>query len=239
MSFENRNILVVGGSAGIGAAVLEMLAERGANLWTVSRNKPEDIPEGAQWMEYDVTADDSSGLAEFLPEKLHGIVYCPGTINLKPFGRLTIDDFRSDFDVNLLGAVRVLQAAIGSLRKSKDGSVVLFSTVAVGTGMSYHASIATAKAAVEGLARSLAAEYARQNIRFNVVAPSMTETRLAGDLLSSEERRNHATDRHPLKRIGVPADIAAAAVYLLSPEASWMTGQVFGVDGGMGRLKPL
>jgi NAD(P)-dependent dehydrogenase (short-subunit alcohol dehydrogenase family) len=165
------------------------------------------------------------------------MVYCPGSIRLRPFRALKPDDFPADYQINLLGAVRSLQACLPALKKADDGaSVVFFSTVAVKTGMPFHASIASAKGAVEGLTRSLAAELA-PNIRVNAVAPSLTDTPLAAPLLGSDEKRRAADDRHPLKRVGQPGDIAAAALYLLGEAGAWVTGQILHVDGGMGALR--
>ncbi len=164
-------------------------------------------------------------------------MYAPGSINLKPFQRFSLDDFRNDFEINVLGAVAAIQANLGRLRKANGASIVLFSTVAVQTGMGFHASIATAKGAVEGLTRSLAAELAAAKIRCNALAPSLTDTRLAGALLSTDEKRDASNKRHPIGRVGTPQDLAAAAKLLLSDEGSWITGQVIGIDGGMGRLK--
>ena len=143
----------------------------------------------------------------------------------------------ADWQTNVMGAVRVLQACQNRLKKARRGaSVVLFSTVAVTTGMPFHASIAAAKGAVEGLARSLAAEWAPR-IRVNVIAPSLTDTGLAADLLDGEAKREAAAQRHPLKRIGTPAEVADLAVFLLGDAAGWMTGQVIGVDGGVSALR--
>jgi NAD(P)-dependent dehydrogenase (short-subunit alcohol dehydrogenase family) len=139
--------------------------------------------------------------------------------------------------VNVLGAVEVLQAVMSRLKKANGASVVLYSTVAVKVGMGFHASIAVAKGAIEGLAKSLAAEWAPANIRVNVVAPSLTDTPLAQNLLATDEKKDAAGKRHPIARVGTAADMAAASLFLLSPESSWVTGQVLGVDGGMGSLK--
>ena len=172
-----------------------------------------------------------------LPDVLHGLVYCPGTINLKPFQRLTPNDYRHDFEVNVLGAVSAIHMAYTAIKKSKNSSIVLFSTVAAKLGMGMHSSVSVAKSAVEGLAKSLAAELAPFNVRVNAVAPSLTDTPLAGFLLADENKREAGNKRHPLNRYGTPQDIASMAAYLLSDQASWITGQIIGVDGGMGSLK--
>jgi NAD(P)-dependent dehydrogenase (short-subunit alcohol dehydrogenase family) len=163
-------------------------------------------------------------------------VYCPGTINLKPFHRLKEEDFLHDFKVNHLGAVKVIQQALKALKKSENASIVLFSTVAVQTGLTFHSSVASAKGAIEGLARALAAELT-PSIRVNVVAPSLTDTPLADRLLSSDDKKKANAERHPLKSLGTADDMANAAKFLLTEESRWMTGQVISVDGGMGSLR--
>jgi NAD(P)-dependent dehydrogenase (short-subunit alcohol dehydrogenase family) len=172
-----------------------------------------------------------------LPEIIDGVVYCPGTINLKPFHRISIADFKQEMEVNFYGAIRLLQACLKGLKKSSSPSVVLYSTVAVQTGMGFHAGIASAKGAVEGLTRSLAAEWAPNKIRVNAIAPSLTETPLASALLSTPEKKEASDKRHPLGRVGRPEDIAEATVFLLSEKSSWMTGQILHLDGGMSHLK--
>ena len=236
MSFKDKNILVVGGSSGIGLALVKQLVQDGAKVINVSRNKAQDWPDGVQHIELDVLGDVSS-LGGQLPEQLHGLVYAAGSINLKPFTRLTPDDFLNDYRINVLGAVAVLQPALKALRASGTGSVVLYSTVAAKVGLSFHASVAAAKGAVNGLTLALAAELATQNIRVNAVAPSLTDTPLAGSLLSTDEKRDASNKRHPLGRYGQPDDIASATKFLLSEESSWMTGQIISVDGGMSTLK--
>ncbi|WP_298359841.1 SDR family NAD(P)-dependent oxidoreductase [Runella sp.] len=234
MSFHKKNILIIGASSGIGLAIAESLQAEGANLFTASRRIPQGIK--SHHITWDVT-QPITGIFDTLPDTLHGIVYTPGTINLKPFQRFSLDDFRNDFEINVLGAVAAIQANLGRLRKANGASILLFSTVAVQTGMGFHASIATAKGAVEGLTRSLAAELAAAKIRCNALAPSLTDTPLAGMLLSTEEKRDSSNKRHPIGRVGTPQDFTAAAKLLLSDEGSWITGQVIGIDGGMGQLK--
>jgi len=233
---DKKNIFVVGGSSGIGLELVKVLHDNHHEIYVGSRtNKTLAETAGVHHFALDVLAESPDLLA--LPEVLHGLAYCPGTIVLKPFQRLTIDDFLKDFNLNLLGAVKVIQACLTRLKKSPNGaSIVLFSTVAVKTGMAFHASVASAKGAVEGLTRTLAAEFAPR-IRVNAIAPSLTDTPLAENLISSEDRRLAAAERHPLKRIGSPREIAQLAVYLLSDSGSWITGQILHADGGMGSLR--
>lgn len=225
---KNKNIVIVGGNSGIGKATAGLLSDAGAKLYLYSKSG-----KGTNVL------DTSGDFTEIpgLPEVIDGVVYCPGTINLKPFHRISISDFQNEMDINFFGAVRVLQACLKGLKKSSGSSVVLYSTVAVQTGMGFHAGIASAKGAVEGLTRSLAAEWAPSNIRVNAIAPSLTETPLASALLSTPERKEASDKRHPLGRIGTSEDIAEATVFLLSPKSSWMTGQILHLDGGMSNLK--
>lgn len=231
-----KNYLVVGGSTGIGLGIVNRLRSDGNHVTVVSRTMHQlDPAEGVRHIAMDVTSDDFDSIT--LPDVIDGLAYCPGTIRLKPFRRLSSDELLEDLQVNYLGAVRTIQACLTRLRKaSEGGAVVLFSTVAVQTGMPFHASIAGAKGAVEGLTRSLAAEFA-PHIRFNAIAPSLTDTPLAGDLLSGEEKRQAAAKRHPMQSIGSPEEIAATAVHLLSKESRWITGQILSVDGGMAALR--
>ena len=230
-----KNFLIIGGSSGIGLSLTELLASDGNNVTVVARNQSEVISKmlGAKQIIADVTTDNFS---EQIPEALDGLVYCPGSINLKPFHRLTEGDFLADFNINLIGAVKAIQAALPALKKGKNPSIVLFSTVAVAQGMSFHASIAASKGAIEGLAKSLAAELAPV-IRVNVIAPSLTNTPLASRILSSPEKIEAGANRHPLKKVGMPEDIASLAQFLLSEQAAWITGQIFGVDGGLSTLR--
>ncbi|KYG74110.1 MULTISPECIES: SDR family NAD(P)-dependent oxidoreductase [Roseivirga] len=231
---KDKTILVFGASSGIGKATAQALIDQGANVISASRSNPEIS--GLEHHSFDAT--DKNAELDFIPEQLDGLVYCPGTINLKPFNRSSIEDFQSDLDINLLGAIRVLQASFKSLKKSDSASVVLFSTVAAKLGMNFHSSIATAKAAVEGLGKSLAAEWSMHGIRVNMVAPSLTDTPLAEKLLSTDDRKESSNKRHPIGRYGEAKDLSEMVVFLLSEKASWVTGQTIGIDGGVGSLKP-
>lgn len=226
------NYLIVGGTRGIGRALAEQLLSQGHNVVLWARTAVEVTDAVLVVNDPAEQVPDTRGL----PETLDGVVYCPGSINLKPFARLSADDFVQDFHINLLGAVRTLQAVAPLLKKSPDASVVLFSTVAVAMGMPYHASIAASKGAVEGLVKSLAAEWA-PTIRVNAIAPSLTNTSLAEKLISSPEKREAAAKRHPLQQLGEPTDIAAMAAFLLSPQSRWMTGQIIAMDGGISAIK--
>lgn len=232
---QGKQFLIVGASSGIGHALAEQLQAQGATLFTAGRQQPGGIT--STHMIWDVAQTPAAEALNQLPDQLHGLVYCPGTINLRPFQRLTLDDYRRDLEVNVLGAVAAIQVAYPALKASKSASVVLFSTVAAKLGMGLHSSVSLAKSAVEGLTKSLAAEFAPYSVRVNAIAPSLTDTPLAKNLLGNDDKRDAANKRHPLSRVGSPQDIAGMAAYLLSDQASWITGQIIGVDGGMGSLK--
>lgn len=231
-----KKYLIIGGSSGIGLAITRQLSEKGHEVYVGSRTA-ENLPlrNNIHHFKFDVLADEIP--EDQLPAVLDGLVYCPGSINLRPFRQLKEQDFLSEFKINHLGAVKMIQGTLNRLKNiEQTAAIVLFSTVAVGTGMSYHASIASAKGAVEGLTRSLAAELAPK-IRVNCIAPSLTHTPLASRLLANEEKQRAAAERHPLKRFGQPEDIANLACFLLGDESSWITGQVLHVDGGMSSLR--
>lgn len=235
-AMDKRNMFVVGGSSGIGLELKKSLNDNYHEIYDGSRTNKTlaEIPD-VHHLELDVRAESIE--LEALPEILHGLVYCPGTIVLKSFQRLTINDFLEDLNVNLLGAVKVIQGCLNRLKKSPAGaSIVLFSTVAAKTGMAFHASVSSAKGAVEGLIRSLAAEFAPR-IRANAIAPAITDTPLAQNLLSNDEKRQASAERHPLKRIGAAQDIAPLAAHLLSDSGAGITGQTMHVDGGMSSLR--
>lgn len=236
MDFDGKNILVAGGSSGIGLSLVKLLSRRGAAVYTVSRSASNEWPVGTNHLALDVL-EDVAAISAWLPEQLHGLVYSVGSINLKPFNRLSEHDFLNDYKINVLGAVKILQQSLKQLKSAKGASVVLVSSVAAGAGMGFHASIASAKGAVEGLALSLASEFAPHQIRVNVISPSLTDTPLAQSLLNTPEKREASAKRHPLNKFGAPEDISNAMAFLLSDASAWITGQVIGVDGGLGVLK--
>ena len=227
-----KNILVVGGSSGIGLAMVKALAN---SCQVIVASRTAEALQGidVQHISFDATSDSLDASA--LPQ-LDGVVYCPGSINLRPFKGLKPDTFREDFEINVMGAVQVLQTLEKNLKASATASVVLFSTVAVQTGMPFHASVAAAKGALEGLTRSLAAEWAPQ-IRVNYIAPSLVNTPLADKFLNNEAKVAKSSERHPMQRVGSPQEIAELAIYLLHDNSRWMTGQVLTIDGGIGVLK--
>jgi NAD(P)-dependent dehydrogenase (short-subunit alcohol dehydrogenase family) len=230
-----NNILVIGAGNGIGLELVKSLKNT-ANVFAVSRSFSEELNNTGVpviWEDALTTTLNEN----FLPEVLHGVVYCPGSISLKPFNRFTLDDFENDFRQNVLGAVRILQQVLPNLKKANGAGVVLFSTVASKLGMPFHASIATSKAAVEGLTKSLAAEWAASKIRVNALALSLSDTQLASGLLNTPEKREAAAKRHPLQEIGNPEKIASLVSFLLSENGDWITGQIIGVDGGLGSVK--
>jgi NAD(P)-dependent dehydrogenase (short-subunit alcohol dehydrogenase family) len=226
------NFVVVGGSSGIGKDVVNKLIDEGHHVINISR-RPSDLL-GVENIIVDIAKDEID--ATLLPNTIDGLVYCPGSITLKGFKSIKEEQFLADFHINVLGAIKSIKACLPKMSTSNKASVVLFSTVAVQLGMPFHASVSVSKGAVEGLTRSLAAELAPK-IRVNAIAPSLTDTPLAQSLLSTEDKKQRASDMHPLKRVGTTEDIANATLFLLSDKSSWLTGQIIGVDGGLSTLK--
>ncbi len=224
-----KTILVIGGSHGIGKALVEQM-HQSYKIINLSRSAPSN--------DLDIQHYSCDVLHDELPQidTLDGLIYCPGTINLKPINRLSEKDFKNDFEVNVLGAVRVIQFYMNSLKSGTNPSVVLFSTVAVKLGMPFHASIAVAKAGVEALVKTLGAELA-PHIRFNAIAPTLTNTKLAEKLLRNDTIKEKMIERHPSKCILEPTDVANLAEFLLSDKSKKMTGQVVNLDCGIVSFK--
>ncbi|MGI9531396.1 SDR family NAD(P)-dependent oxidoreductase [Lutimonas sp.] len=224
-----KTVLVIGGSHGIGRSLIEGIQDS-HNIINISRTAP-DSDLGIEHYSLDVLADELPQI-----DSLDGLIYCPGTINLKPMNRLSEEDFQHDFNVNVLGAVRVIQFYMKALKAGRNPSVVLFSTVAVKLGMPFHASIAVSKAGVEALVKTLGAELAPQ-VRFNGIAPTLTDTNLAEKLLRNDAMREKMKDRHPLKSILEAKDVANLAEFLLSDKSLKMTGQIIQLDCGIVSFK--
>jgi NAD(P)-dependent dehydrogenase (short-subunit alcohol dehydrogenase family) len=237
----SNKIIIYGGSGGIGSMTGKLLRERGYELHLVGRDegKLSKVAEelGASYTIGDVTDDQLfKRVTQEAGVVLDGLVYAIGTINLRSFSRLNEQDFLNDFQVNALGAARAIQAALPALKKSEKASVVLYSSIAAIQGFALHASIGMAKAAVSGLTISLAAELAPK-IRVNAIAPSLTQTPLGDKVVSSEQMQTAIAGMHPLPRLGTPMDIASLTAFLISAESSWITGQIFSVDGGRSTLR--
>ncbi len=230
-----KQYLIVGASSGIGKEVARQLAEAGKEVVaTYNKNKPADEKTNISF--YQLNVLDDTIAPDFLPDELSGFVYCPGSINLRPFERIKPADFESDYRLQVIGAIKLLQLALPRLKKSANASIVLFSTIAVQTGLPFHTQVSASKGAIEGLTKALAAEYAPA-IRVNCIAPSLTDTPLASALLNNEQKREANAQRHPLKRIGTVEDIANMVAFLLSEKSGWISGQILHVDGGMASLK--
>ena len=225
-----KKIIIIGGSRGIGKAIAHALLPT-HQVINISRSVPEYTHANLTHHNCDVISSD---LPEI--EQADGLIYCPGSINLKPFKRLSLEDFKSDFEINVIGAVKAIQKYTPALSQSESGSIVLFSTVATTLGMPYHASVATAKSAVEGLTKSVAADLA-PNIRVNAIAPTITQTDLAAKLLRNERMVENTIQRHPLKKFLAPNEVASMAVYLISDNSKSISGQVFKLDCGIVSLK--
>jgi len=228
------NFLVIGASSGIGKAIATQLASEGHQVFATFNTH--SITSSQNINAHSLNVLDEQLDFSFLPDILHGLVYCPGSINLKPFARITVNDFTSDFNLQVGGAIKVIQTAMPALKNAGNSSIILFSTVAVQLGLNFHSQVATSKGAIEGLTKALSAELA-PTIRVNCIAPSLTDTPLAAALLNTEQKVEANALRHPLKRVGHANDIASMACFLMSEKASWITGQIMHVDGGMSSIK--
>lgn len=225
------NFLIIGGSSGIGKALSENLSKH--NEVFATYNKNEVFHESIKYFHFNANEElDTASL----PDVLDGFCYCPGMINLKPFTRFTEENFIEDYKIQVIGAVKTLQAVLPKLKAANQASVLFFSTVAVQTGFPFHSLVSASKGALEGLTKALAAEFAPK-IRVNCIAPSLTNTALAANILNTPEKIDNNAQRHPLKKIGNANDIAAAAEFLLTEKSSWITGQVLHIDGGISTIK--
>ncbi len=229
-----RNYIIIGGSTGIGKALVNLIEKEGQNVIATYNNNPIESDKNTRYIKFDVQNEDFN--IDELPEEIHGLAYCPGSINLKPFHRIKDEAFLEDFNLQVLGAIKLIRLLLPRLKKSGDSSIVLFSTIAVQRGFNFHSQVSVSKGAIEGLTRALAAEFA-PNIRVNAVAPSLTDTPLAARFLNSPEKVAAQAENNPLKRIGTALEVAKAAAYLLTPQSSWTTGQILHVDGGYSSLK--
>ncbi len=227
----DKNYLIIGGSTGIGKALCEKLAESSNVYATYKENKIDNERIKSQYCDVmeDINLQD-------LPDVLHGVCYCPGSIDLKPVTRITGEQLVEDYKLQVVGAFNIIKSVLPKLKAADQSSIVLFSTVAVNTGFPFHTMVASSKGAIQGMTKSLAAELAPK-IRVNCIAPSITNTPLAANLLNTEEKKNNNVSRHPLKAIGEADDVANLAAFLLSNESKWMTGQIVHMDGGMSSLK--
>lgn len=228
-----KNYVIIGGSAGIGEAIVDCLDANGENVIATYNNSVKESRPKVKYIKFDALNDELA--IDDLPDTIHGLAYCPGSINLKPFHRFKDEDFVSDFRLQVIGATKIIKQLLPSLKKAENASIVLFSTVAVQTGFTFHSQVAISKGAIEGLTRALAAEFA-PSIRVNAIAPALTKTKLSQKLLSTPEKIQYHADKNPSKRIGEPEDLAEAACFLLSEKSSWITGQIININGGFGNL---
>ena len=225
-----NKIVIVGGSRGIGKEIINQLVQDNMII-NLSRNKPELTHTNLTHHNIDILSSDLPDL-----EDVSSVIYCPGSINLKPIGRISLDEFREDFEINVVGAIKVIQKYLSSLKKSNDASILLFSTVATKLGMPYHSSVAASKSAIDGLVKTLGAELAPK-IRVNAIAPTITKTDLASKLLRNEKVIENMIERHPLKKILMPEEVAKMAKFLISNDASSISGQIFNLDAGIVSFK--
>ena len=227
-----KNILLIGGSYGIGLAIAQQLQSEN-NIYIASRTNASLMGTNVTHIPFDASTDTLD--TSLLPAIIDGLVYCPGSINLRPFKGLKPESFEADMQINFINMIKVVQTVLPNLLASSQSSIVLFSSVAASMGMPFHTSVAASKGAIEGFTKALAAEYAPK-IRVNAIAPSLTDTPLADKFLNNEQKKEKSAERHPLKRVGTADDIAQMACFLLSDHSSWISGQIHHVDGGMSSL---
>ncbi len=230
-----NSVLIVGASSGIGRKLAEQLVLSGYDVYGTYQKTEGSPVSGLKAFNPLQVLDDTLNL-DFLPPSLEGIVYCPGSLVLKPFSRIKPEEFTKDYELQVVGAVKVIQACLPRIKNAEQASIILFSTVAVQMGFNFHSLVSSSKGALEGLTKALAAEFAPK-VRVNCIAPSITDTPLAGMLLSTAEKKEVNAQRHPLKKIGLPEDVANLCEFLISEKSNWITGQVFHIDGGISSLK--
>jgi NAD(P)-dependent dehydrogenase (short-subunit alcohol dehydrogenase family) len=229
-----RNYVIIGGSSGIGKELVNVLKKEQVNIFATYHQNEVLNSNNVTYQQLNVLEEDL--VLSNLPDEIHGLVYCPGSINLKPFARIKNEDFLQDFELQVLGAIKVIRQLLPNLKQSGDASIILFSTIAAQQGFNFHSQVSVSKGAIEDLIKSLAAEFA-PSIRVNAIAPSLTDTPLASKFLNSPEKISAQAQNNPMKRIGVAKDIAEMAAFLLSEKTSWITGQILHVDGGYSAIK--
>ena len=225
-----RHILIIGGTKGIGKAIIDLLIEEN-KITCMSRNVSDYNHENYNHIQLDATLDNFPDL-----EKIDSLVYCPGSINLKPISTLSIEDFRNDFELNVIGAVKCIKKYLPLLKKGENPSILLFSTVATKLGMPYHASVSASKSAIDGIVKTLGAELAPK-IRINAIAPTITNTELASKILRNEKVLENMIERHPLKKILSASEVAKMAKFLISVDGSSISGQIINMDAGIVSFK--
>jgi len=237
---SNKKILVFGGSGSIGKALAVKLKENNYNPIILSRNEEElkNISSEIK-CEYRVcdvlNTNHIEEVSKEFKDEIFGIAYCVGSINLKPLKITKDEDFIDSFKINTLSAINVIKMNQDSLVKN-NGSILLYSTVAVKQGFTNHTVVSTAKGAIEGLTLSLAAEFAPK-IRVNCIAPSLTDAKMTQKLISNENIKKAIENMHPLPKIGSGEDFSDIGSFLLSDKNSWITGQIFHIDGGRSSLR--
>ena len=225
-----KNIVIIGGTKGIGKSIVGEVVEN-HKVVCLSRNQTDFSHVNYTFHNFDALVDDYPDL-----DSVDCLIYCPGSINLKPISTLSLDDFRNDFELNVIGAVRAIKKYLNLLKKSDSASILLFSTVATKLGMPYHASVSVAKSGIDGLVKTLGSELAPK-VRINAIAPTITNTELASKILRNDKVIENMVERHPLKKILSSNEVAKMASFLISEDASSISGQIFNMDAGIVSFK--
>ena len=225
-----KNIVIIGGTKGIGKSIVSEVVENN-KVVCLSRNQTDFSHDNYTFHNFDALVDDYPDF-----ESVDCLIYCPGSINLKPISTLSLDDFRNDFELNVIGAVRAIKKYLNLLKKSGSASILLFSTVATKLGMPYHASVSVAKSGIDGLVKTLGSELAPK-VRINAIAPTITNTELASKILRNDKVIENMVERHPLKKILSSNEVAKMASFLISEDASSISGQIFNMDAGIVSFK--